>query len=112
MEFRKYFSEEVLQEGYQCYKDHKVKYFTFQHSTFSSIVRGYHNYDVNIDVEGTVVKEMSCTCTNAEEVFCKHIVATFYKINDYLDYKLVLEDDLKEKSKEELIQYILQEAWK
>ncbi len=94
------FSSEIIERGYDYYKQGRVKNLIIDGEKAKAVVVGNRNYRVTIDLTKSYFK---CTCPYGFN--CKHEVAVIYELrkNKYVETGDNIKNQLIKKPKEELI---------
>ncbi|MCL2046524.1 MAG: SWIM zinc finger family protein [Oscillospiraceae bacterium] len=97
MEWRRFFSEEILDRGFDYYCDDAVRDLYMVNGVLSATVEGTYDYIVKITFGGEQIIGMFCSCPYAQDGnYCKHMAAVLYE-HDRLD-KLHTMDEINKTS--------------
>ncbi|MBR0414628.1 MAG: hypothetical protein IJI67_06130 [Clostridia bacterium] len=118
-DWKQLFQPQILERGYDYYRDSAVDEITKRGNTYSATVCGSEEYEVEITVKEGAVTAMFCDCPYAAIGNCKHMAAMLYELEayrkddiDFDDSKLKSEFSakLEKMSKQELIKFISSNA--
>ena len=81
LQWQHLFSSTILQRGREYYKKNKVRSLIQYGDLYYASVEGTEEYEVQIQVQGDRIADMSCDCPYAQDGSrCKHMAATLYEI--------------------------------
>lgn len=85
MDWKNYFSPHILARGHNYYCEGAVEEFEAEDDQITAVVCGSEDYEVEIETEGRIVRDMYCSCPYAASgEYCKHMAAVLYEWEDYL----------------------------
>ena len=72
----------ILERGEDYWMSGNVEEVTKTSDGWHAVVNGSHEYDVDIEMDGDEVADMSCTCPYADDHNCKHMAAVLFAIDN------------------------------
>ena len=79
--WRGLFAAHILERGYRYYQDGAVTILNTEDDWVHAEVEGSELYEVDIELNGAIVEDMTCTCPYAEDGNnCKHMAAVLYAL--------------------------------
>ena len=79
--WEKQFDKQILQRGKEYYEQGAVEAMGEWFDGYVAFVQGTETYQVNLEVSGDEIVDMTCSCPYAEEGnHCKHMAAVLYRM--------------------------------
>ena len=95
-EFELEISENILQKGFNLFKNNKVTNLTMRNDIYSAIVEDKNNYEISFSAKSNVISKTKCQCDENETV-CSHITAALCEARRD-EFELLLDQQPKKKT--------------
>ena len=98
-DWKELFIPQILKRGHDLYTYGSVGEINEENNTYSTTVEGTNGYVTKVSLLNGKVDDPSCTCSYSQNaLYCKHLAALLYKMEDKYGKALFLEDDNPEKA--------------
>lgn len=81
MKWQKYFSSQILERGYDYFKDNRIEIINASNESIDANVDGYRQYNLRISFNNNDIRSMFCNCPF--EGNCKHLAAVLYYADEH-----------------------------
>ena len=83
MNWKIYFTQSILNRGYEYYRKKKVKGVLTEGNTYRAFVLGSHVYHTEVTLNSGYLIDAKCDCPYAEDgYYCKHMAALLFHIEE------------------------------
>ena len=111
IDFKEYFSSEILSRGYDYWKKGLIRNVCINGSNITAKVCGSEVYEVDAEIVDGMLRDASCDCPyNSTGTYCKHIAALMYYLENKKDLdgkgNISLKDIINKISEKEIREYI------